>query len=36
VAVEVGEHLGYEYPDGLHREVCAYVERIGQLGRRPP
>jgi aminoglycoside 6-adenylyltransferase len=34
VAVEVGEHLGYVYPDELHRRVGAYVEQIKQLS--PP
>ena len=33
VAVEVGEHLGYAYPDELHRRVAAYVEQIKQLER---
>jgi aminoglycoside 6-adenylyltransferase len=31
VAVEVGEHLGYAYPDDLHQRVRAYVEKIRQL-----
>jgi aminoglycoside 6-adenylyltransferase len=33
VAVEVGAHLGYAYPDELHQRVCAYVEQIKQLDR---
>ena len=33
VAVEVGEHLGYAYPDELHWRVSAYVEHIKQLER---
>lgn len=33
VAVEVGAHLGYVYPDEVHERVCAYVEQIKQLGR---
>lgn len=33
VAVEVGEQLGYPYPDDLHQRVCAYVEQIKQLER---
>jgi aminoglycoside 6-adenylyltransferase len=33
VALEVGEHLGYAYPDELHRRVAAYVEQIRQLER---
>jgi aminoglycoside 6-adenylyltransferase len=31
VAIEVGEHLGYTYPDDLHQRVLAYVDRIKQL-----
>jgi aminoglycoside 6-adenylyltransferase len=31
VAIEVGEHLGYGYPDDLHERVCAYVEHIRQF-----
>jgi aminoglycoside 6-adenylyltransferase len=31
VAVEVGAHLGYTYPDELHQRVGAYVEQIKQL-----
>jgi aminoglycoside 6-adenylyltransferase len=31
VAVEVGTHLGYTYPDALHQRVRAYVEQIKQL-----
>jgi aminoglycoside 6-adenylyltransferase len=34
-AVEVGQHLGYAYPEELHQRVCAYVERIKRLGHRP-
>jgi aminoglycoside 6-adenylyltransferase len=34
VAVEVGAHLGYAYPDDLHQCVNAYVEQIKQL--EPP
>ena len=33
VAVEVGEHLGYAYPDDLHQRVSAYVDHIKQLER---
>jgi aminoglycoside 6-adenylyltransferase len=33
LAVEVGEHLGYAYPDDLHQRVCAYVDQIKQLER---
>jgi aminoglycoside 6-adenylyltransferase len=35
VAVEVGEHLEYAYPDDLHRRVRAYVEQIRQMERPP-
>lgn len=31
VAVEVGEHLGYDYPHELHQRVGAYVGHIRQL-----
>jgi aminoglycoside 6-adenylyltransferase len=34
VALEVGAHLGYAYPDELHERVSAYVEQIKQL--EPP
>lgn len=34
VAREVGDHLGYLYPDDLHQRVAAYVEQIKQL--EPP
>jgi aminoglycoside 6-adenylyltransferase len=33
VAVEVGKHLGYVYPDDLHQRVSAYVEQIKRLER---
>jgi aminoglycoside 6-adenylyltransferase len=33
VAIEVGEHLGYTYPDELHQRVSGYVEYIKQLER---
>jgi len=33
VAVEVGTHLGYAYPDDLHQRVSAYVEQIKRLER---
>ena len=33
VAVKVGEHLGYAYPDDLHQRVSAYVEQIKQMDR---
>lgn len=33
VAIEVGEYLGYAYPDHLHQRVWAYVERIKRLER---
>jgi len=36
VAVEVGRHLGYEYPHDLHQRVAAYVDHIGQLPPRMP
>jgi aminoglycoside 6-adenylyltransferase len=35
VAIEVGEHLGYAYPQDLHRRVSAYVDHIRQLERPP-
>jgi aminoglycoside 6-adenylyltransferase len=31
VSIEVGEHLGYAYPNDLHERVVAYVERIQRL-----
>jgi aminoglycoside 6-adenylyltransferase len=31
VGLEVGESLGYTYPDDLHQSVTAYVEQIKQL-----
>jgi aminoglycoside 6-adenylyltransferase len=31
VASEVGEKLGYAYPEQLHRGVCEYVDRIRQM-----
>jgi aminoglycoside 6-adenylyltransferase len=31
VSTEVGEHLGYVYPNDLHQRVVAYVEQIKQL-----
>ena len=31
VAMEVGAHLGYAYPDELHERVRAYVEQIKQM-----
>ncbi|MGE5222106.1 MAG: aminoglycoside 6-adenylyltransferase [Omnitrophica WOR_2 bacterium] len=34
VAAEVGERLGYAYPDELHQRVSAYVEQIRQMA--PP
>ena len=33
VAVKVGEHLGYAYPDDLHQRVSAYIEQIKQMER---
>jgi aminoglycoside 6-adenylyltransferase len=33
VAVEVGEHLGFSYPEQLHERVTAYVEQIKQMER---
>jgi aminoglycoside 6-adenylyltransferase len=33
VALEVGEQLGYAYPDDLHQRVSAYVQQIKQLER---
>lgn len=31
VAMDVGAHLGYEYPDDLHQRVVAYVDRIRRM-----
>ena len=31
IAIEVGERLGYAYPELLHQRVCAYIEQIRQL-----
>jgi aminoglycoside 6-adenylyltransferase len=31
VATDVGEHLGYAYPNELHERVVAYVERINHI-----
>jgi aminoglycoside 6-adenylyltransferase len=31
VATDVGEHLGYTYPNDLHGRVVAYVERVRHL-----
>jgi aminoglycoside 6-adenylyltransferase len=36
VGIEVGEQLGYAYPDDLHQRVCAYVDQIKQLPARRP
>ncbi len=36
VAVEVGAHLGFTYPDDLHRRVQAYVDQIKQLPPHRP
>jgi aminoglycoside 6-adenylyltransferase len=33
IAIEVGAHLGYAYPDELHQRVGAYVEQIKQMER---
>lgn len=33
LAVEVGQHLGYAYPEDLHQRVNAYVKQIKQLER---
>jgi aminoglycoside 6-adenylyltransferase len=33
LAVEVGHHLGYDYPHDLHSRVQAYVEQIKHLHR---
>lgn len=33
VALEVGKHLGYAYPDELHQRVSAYVEQDQDLCR---
>lgn len=33
VAVEVGEHLGYAYPDDLHQRAVAYLHKVRQLDR---
>jgi len=33
VAQEVGERLGYHYPDGLEWRVAAYLQRVRQLAR---
>lgn len=35
VAVEVGAHLGYAYPEELHARIGAYVQQIKHLGRSP-
>jgi aminoglycoside 6-adenylyltransferase len=31
VAIEVGEHLGFKYPDLLHHKVEAYVKHVQQM-----
>ena len=31
VSVEVGQSLGYEYPQGVDDEVTAYLEGVRQL-----
>jgi aminoglycoside 6-adenylyltransferase len=31
VASDVGQHLGYSYPEELHGRVCAYVEKMKWL-----
>jgi aminoglycoside 6-adenylyltransferase len=36
IAVEVGAHLGYTYPEKLHQRVNAYVEHIKQLAPPKP
>ena len=36
VAVEVGEHLGVEYPEDVHQRVNAYVEHIKQMKSSQP
>ncbi len=35
VAIEVGESLGYTYPDELHQRVMAYVEQISPVWMPP-
>jgi aminoglycoside 6-adenylyltransferase len=34
VAVEVAEHLGYEYPHNLDQRVTAYVQNVKRLAHR--
>ncbi len=34
VASQVGERLGYAYPDDLDRRVVAYVEKVKNLDRK--
>ncbi|MBF8285101.1 MAG: hypothetical protein HW378_4016, partial [Anaerolineales bacterium] len=34
VAVEVGKHLGYAYPDDLDRRAVAYLEKVKNLDRK--
>jgi aminoglycoside 6-adenylyltransferase len=36
VAVEVGNNLGYSYPNELHQRVSAYVEQIMHMNNPPP
>lgn len=31
VAVDVGAHFGYTYPEALHQRVVAYVQRIQNM-----
>jgi len=33
VSHEVGEHLGYSYPDELHMRVCEYIQHIRQMSK---
>jgi aminoglycoside 6-adenylyltransferase len=33
VALEVGDHLGFTYPDDLHRRLIAYLQRVKNLAR---
>lgn len=34
VAVEVGDHLGYAYPDDQHQRVVRYLQRVKSLDRQ--
>jgi aminoglycoside 6-adenylyltransferase len=34
VAIQVGDHLGYEYPHGLDQRVVAYLQKVKNLDRQ--